>query len=274
MLNSLHQHNSLEIDRDFMSLIEKDPIWTFMPLAECDPGTVVISAPKKINPITRPQQVELKSDEGTKIYVTTQTKVRIGRNSKCEILGRVLDKAGQELRAPSLKISQFHAQIEWNHLDCRLKDGGNSDKGWQPSTHGVWVDGRRLPMGGEFNFISGQEYRISLGDYNDGPDNRFELSARLWSAKDLPESKSACQDAQLSPNSPVCLLLRRLTGPECNYLIVRSCAALAWADYRCGQSCVGLRQGVLHFCEGRTCELLVTGQVVHAGSLNFQVKEI
>jgi hypothetical protein len=86
-------------------------------------------------------------------------------------LGRVLDKAGKELRAQSLKISQFHALIERGHTDCRLRDGGNSDKkGWQRSTHGVWIDGRRLRRGGS-NSIFFQVKNIEkdlLGDYNDG----------------------------------------------------------------------------------------------------------
>jgi hypothetical protein len=54
MVNSLLQRNSLEIDRDFMSLIDKDPIWTYMPLAECDPGTVFIPATRKINTLNNP----------------------------------------------------------------------------------------------------------------------------------------------------------------------------------------------------------------------------
>ena len=219
-----------------------------------------------------PQRFELHASDGTRIFVFNQIPVRIGRHSDCEILARMMDSEGQELWKESISISKYHALIEWNNDRCRLKDGGQDPKdGWRRSSSGLWVDGRRVAADGDFNFVAGLEHRITLGDPGVAGARRYELSARLWLARDLAQSKTDCLDVDPPPQSPACLMLRRLNGPAWVYLVLRSCAALAWADSRCGSACVGLCQGSLHLCEGRNSEPLVAKHSVRAGSLKFEV---
>lgn len=225
--------------------------------------------------LTNCQRLELQNDEGTKIFITNQSTVRIGRHRSCDILARSLNKAGQELRAESLMISQFHAQIDWIDDSCHLKDGGYyPGKGWQQSTAGLWVDGRRVATGGGFDLVQDREYLVALGDPNSEAANPFKLGARLWSARNLPELKPACQDYELSPDTPVCVMLRRLNGPRWVYLILRFCAALAWADSRTGRTCVGLRQGRLHLSDGDVCDPLKSGRGVRTGAISFRVLDM
>lgn len=265
---ALRQHNTIEIDKEFLDLINSRPFWTSLALAECSPDSV----PGASAGAAHKQHLELRELDGTRISILTQNSVRIGRSRDCEILARVLDKSGLELRAESISISQYHALIEWANDRCWLKDGGHYPKdGWRRSTGGVWVDGKRVPADGEFSFAPGREHRITLGDPVGAPANRYELSARLWSARELPELNSSCQNVELPPHAPVCLVLRRLNGPGWVYLVLRSHALLAWADSRCGAACVCLRQGALCLNDGQTCESLMPGRAVRVGSLSFQV---
>ena len=262
------EHKPDAFEKRFQDLSCHQPGWPSLALVECDSGPVAISSPIIIGqkPLTS------RDSDCIRIYIISQSSIRIGRHRDCEIRARVLNKAGRELREESLMISQYHAQIEWDNNSYRLKDGGYyPDKGWQQSTAGLWVDGKRLSAGGEFDLVQDREYRIALGDPNSKAANCFELGARLWSAKDLPELSPTCQDIELSPETPVCLVLRRLNGPRWVYLVLGSCASLAWAYSRCGGACVGLRQGSLHLSDGQNCESLVPGRAAVAGALNFQV---
>jgi hypothetical protein len=266
---ALRQRDSIEIDKEFLGLINSRPFWTSLALAECAPDSVPLGPSP--GPARR-QQLELRHDDGTRIVILTQPFVRIGRHRDCEILARLLDNTGRELREESMSISQYHALIEWSSGHCRLKDGGQYPKdGWRRSTAGLWVDGKRIPANGEFNFVQGQEHRITLGDPGVAAANHYELSARLWSAADLPGSSPACQDVELSPHTPVCLVLRRLHGPNWIYLALRSRASLASADSRCGNACVCVRQETLYLSDGHSCEALAPGRAVRVGSLSFQV---
>jgi len=270
---ALRQHNPIEIDKEFLGLINARPIWTSLPLAECEPDAVLFGA-APASP-TRRQRLDLQAEDGTRLGLLTQTSVRIGRHRDCEILARLLDGNGQELRAESSAISQYHALIDWNQDHCQLKDGGHyPEGGWRRSTAGVWVDGKPMSSKGEFTFVPGREHRITLGDPAVAAASRYELSARLWSARDLAPFYPAGHEGGASPQSPVCLVLRRLNGPGWVYLVLRSGAALAWADPRLNGVCVGLYQGALHWSEGQLSEPLVAGRSVRAGALNFQVNEL
>jgi len=240
------------------------------------PGLAAIKAENSPCPAApvRPQRFELRADDGTRIDIFTRTSVRIGRHRNCEIVARLLDGGGRELREESIYISQYHALIEWDNDRCQLKDGGHYPKdGWRRSTVGLWVDGSRVPTDGGFSFVPDQEHRVTLGNPAAAGARRYELSARLWSVREIPQTVQKCMDVTLLPQSPACLVLRRLNDPAWVYLVVRSCAALAWADPRCGDACVSPSRGTLHLCEGQTCEPLAAGGFARAGSLNFQVIE-
>jgi serine/threonine protein kinase len=238
-----------------------------------EPGKIRNGNRKAIEPAVRPQRLELRSADGARFFVMNQSSVRIGRNRNCDVVARSFSKSGHEIREESLMISQFHAQIDWNGAACRLRDGGTyPEKGWQPSTAGLWVNGQKLSSGGQLDLVADKDYTISLG----APTLRspFQLRTRLFSAKALPKPKPACYDLDLSPETPVCLMMTRLSFPVAVYFIVRSCAALSWADPRSGQTCLGLRQGRLHLGDTQSCELLVGGREVRAGALKFQVLDM
>jgi hypothetical protein len=268
---ALRQHDTIEIDKEFLGIINARPIWTPLALAECE-QTDFFGKDKPSRLVPR-QRFELRAEDGTRISLFTQPSLRLGRHRDCEILARLLDGAGQELRQESMAISQYHALIEWQGDRCRLKDGGQyPQQGWRSSSAGVWVDGHRVSAKGEFHFVPGREHRLTLGDPGVALTNRYELTARLWSAKDLLPFNPVGLTVE-SPHSPACLVLRRLSGPGWVYVLVRAGAALVWADDRCGQACVGLAQGALQWSEGRIFEPLVAGHAVRAGALNFQVLE-
>ncbi|MDR3458531.1 MAG: FHA domain-containing serine/threonine-protein kinase [Verrucomicrobiae bacterium] len=231
------------------------------------PAPPVVSPPVAV----RPQRLELHDQDGTRIYLTTQSAVRIGRNRDCEIFTRAMNSSGQEQREQSLMISQYHALIEWRKEACVLKDGGlHPERGWQPSTAGLWVDGQRVTGGGIVDLLPNRGYRIALGDPGRPAANPIEFNARLWAVKDLPAFQPSGQAAE----APACLVLRRLAGPRWIYILLRSGAALAWADSRCGRACAGLHQGSLHLGEGSDRTPLLPGSTVTAGALNFKVTDL
>ena len=269
---ALRQHNTIEIDKEFLGLINARPFWTALSLAECEVDSV--PGPEPAAGAPGGQQFELRAPDGTRIRILTQPPVRIGRHRDCEMLARVVDETGRELREESLRISQYHAQVEWSGERGRLRDGGQPPhEGWRRSSAGVWVDGKRVVSGGEFTMVAGGEHHVTLGDPGDGA-KHFESSVRLWTAGDLPELRPACPDVKRTPETAVCLALRRSGGPGSACLLLRTCALLTWADGRCGHACVCVRQGSLHLSDGHVCERLVPGRFVQAGSLNFQVVDV
>jgi hypothetical protein len=269
---ALRDRNSIALDREFLQLINTRPFWSALPLAECSSDG--LSGPASAPETKNLRHLELRATEGLSVHLLRTSAIRIGRRRDCEVLARVVDAGGRELPEESLRISQYHALLEWRGEQCLLRDGGQyQEKGWRASAAGVWVDGKRLPSNGEFTFLPGREYQIALRDPADGHPHRYELSARLWSVRDMPELRPACPDAGLSPTAPACLVLRRLQGPRWIYLALRTCAAMAWADSRCGRGCVCVRDDGLQFSDGHLCEPLAPGRPLRAGGMTFQVSE-
>ena len=266
---ALRERSSIAVDKEFLELINAQPFWTPLALAECaDDSVAGLGA---VPAAVQSARLELRAQD-LSLHLLAQASIRIGRQRDCEILARARDASGRELRTESLRLSQYHALIEWQEDHCRLRDGGYyPDQGWRASTAGVWIDGQRVASGSTFTFAPGREYRLTLAE----PANRlpagFELAARLWLVKDLPQMRPGCPACGAAPDAPACLVLRRLGNSPVTCLLLRQGAALAWAEPRCGGTCVCVRQGGLHFSDGQACDWLAPGRSLRAGSLNFQV---
>ena len=270
---ALRHHDPIEIDREFLALINNRPYWMPLALAECLPDAIHLPTVAQSG-AGRGQSLTLHGPEAVRLHLLTQDSVRIGRSRDCEILARILDASGQELREPSRLISQYHALVEWRSGRYQIRDGGQyPGSGWRRSSCGLWVDGRRLAGDGAFHFIAGQEHRITLGDPAVGAAGLYELGARVWLVRDLPAAASGWPGVEPDPDAPAALVLRRLHGPGWSYLLLRTCGCLGWADARCGQSCVALSQGSLHLGDGPLCGSAVPGQTFRAGSLSFQIAD-
>jgi pSer/pThr/pTyr-binding forkhead associated (FHA) protein len=264
--------SGMEIDRDFLHLINTRPYWAPLALAECA-TEVDAGADAERRTVGRPGRLALESACGARVHLLTDARAQIGRSRDCEILARVLDDAGRQLDEPSRRISRYHACLEWEAESCRIVDRGyHADaKVWKPSASGTWVDGRRLAAGGEFRFAPGREYQVALGDPAAAGGPVFQFAARLWLARDVPNVRPGCPDLRGAPDAPACLALRRVGGPPEHYLLVRRAASLAWVDARCGAACVCARLDGLHFSDGHGCDPLIPGRTVRAGSLDLRV---
>ncbi len=272
---ALRERSTIAVDKEFLDLINARSFWTTLALAECADDSVPGFGPGPAPKIIRSLQLELRAPDGLSLYLLAQTSIRIGRRRDCEILARARDAAGQDLRAESLRISQYHALIEWAGEHCVLKDGGlYPDKGWCASKAGVWIDGKRIATDGEFTFAPGREYRLTLAEPTAEVPATFELAARLWLVKDLPRMRPGCPDRDATPDAPACLAVRRLGEPRLGYLLLRQGASLAWAEPRCGGACACVRQGGLHFSDGHSCDWLVPGRTIRTGTVDFQVLEL
>jgi hypothetical protein len=77
---------------------------------------------------------------------------------------------------------RYHACIEWKNDQCQLLGRGYypaDERRWHPSACGVWLDGKRMPAGGELVFSPGREYRVTLAEAEAEKPAAYELSVRL-----------------------------------------------------------------------------------------------
>ena len=268
---ALREQNSIALDKEFLDLIDGRPFWAPLALAECSPDALPASAAMAVPPEARRRSLILRQQGGTSLHLLTQDCVQIGRQRECEIITRVLDASDRELRDESLRVSQYHAQIEWSGSQCRLWDRGNyPGKGLRPSTRGTWVDGQRLPRGSHVTLVSGHDYRITLAAAPEENVPKVELRARVWVARDLPPLRPGCPEINASPETPVGLVLRQHPGNTA-YLLLRSHASLGWVDPRWTGACVCLRGNALHFSAGLTCDWLVPGCRLRSGAAELEV---
>lgn len=264
---ALRRRNSIELDKEFIELINARPFWTPLILAECTPDA--LSTTTFSNNIPQYKRLILQSAEGIQIHIISDPIVRLGRNRSCEIVTRVLGVNERELEQESLRISKFHSQIQWQGNQCILRDGGTyPDKGWRPSKIGLFVNGKQIPPGGELVFVPGQQYRVSFGE--DLP-NAFVFNARLYAMSEMKQRQTTCPHLLISQQSPVCLVLQRLQGPKWFYLILRYCALLDWLDNSFGNTCICTYSGGFQFNDGHTCDWIVPGQNLRAGTAIFRV---
>ena len=269
---ALRERNTIALDQEFLQIINTRPFWVVLPLAECadDPA-----GGPGAGRVQQPERLELRSTETGTIHLLRQPSIWIGRERKAEIMARVLSVSGQQLLEESRRLHRYHPKIEWQGNRCQLLDVSFSpeDNRVGPSANGVCVDGTRLAPGGEFNFAPGREYRITL--VKPEPDRHlgYELSARLWLARELPRLRPGCPDLRAAGDAPACLVLRRLQGPPETHVLLRTAVSLAWVDSRCGSACLCLRDSVIHFSDGQGCDHLYPGRVVRAGGVSFQVGE-
>lgn len=269
---ALRERNTIALDQEFLEIINTHPVWVVLPLAECAADPAGGAGAGRVR---QPERLELRSAETGVIHLLRQPSIWIGREKKSEIMARVLSVSGQQVTEESRRLHRYHPKIEWQGNQCQLLDVSFSPEENRvgPSANGVCVDGTRLTSGGEFTFAPGREYRITL--VKPEPDRHlgYELSARLWLARELPRLRPGCPDLRAAGDVPACLVLRRLQGPPEAYVLLRTAVSLAWVDSRCGSACLCLRDSVIHFSDGQGCDHLSPGRVVRAGSLDFQVGE-
>ncbi|MEI6393914.1 MAG: FHA domain-containing protein [Verrucomicrobiota bacterium] len=261
---ALHEGSSIELDKEFLGLINGRPFWTALPLAECAPNAVPAPA--------RRASVVLQETGGATIHLLTQSPLRIGRARDCEIVARVYGPAGDELKPESMRLSRYHAVLEWKENCCRLLDRGYypDQAQWRPSSTGLWVDGKRIPSGGEFSLAPDHEYHIALSEPAGADKPQFDLAVRLWTVRDIPVLRSGCAKAGLDPQTPACVVLRRLHGPPISFLLLRHAASLGWVDPQWNGACVCLRHNALGFNDGHTCDWLVPGRRLRSGEGQFE----
>ncbi len=265
---ALQERNALALDEKFLQLINARKFWAPLPLRECAEEPLGGGGPAP-----RLEHLLLRRAEGAAIHLLLPDKVRIGRARDCEILARVLDPAGRQVTEPSLRIGRYHACVEWQSGKCQIRDGGYyaEERRWRPSASGVWIDGQRLAAGREFALAPGRDYRLALAASGQDGSAGFELSLRMWLARELPLVRPGCPDLRAVPEAPVCLIARRTQGPPETFVLLRSAANLAWADARSAGACVCLREGELYFSDGHGCDRLMAGRRVGAGDVEFQV---
>jgi hypothetical protein len=270
---ALRERNTISLDREFLQLINARPFWTVLSLAECaEDSSGGTSFLRRAQP---PQHLILRGTDGRNMHLLTMPAARIGRAKDCEIVARVFSASGRQLDQESLRISRYHACLEWQGTRCQILDRGfyADEKKWRPSSTGVRVDGERIPSGREFTFAPGRTHRITLSEPAGGSSPTFELEARLWLAEDMPALRPGCPDQRASPDAPACLILRRVHGPSETFVLLRLAASLAWVDPRCGAACVCFRDNAVHYSDGHACDCLTPGRHLHAGAWECRVLE-
>ena len=266
----LRQQTTIELDKEFLNLINARPFWTPLALAECGPDAVPEFG--AVPEAARRSCLVLREAGGAVVHLLMQDQVRIGRARDCEIRARLHSSSGQELQEQSKRLSRYHALIEWRAGSCRLADRGYypDERQWRPSATGLWVDGQRIPVGGDLVLAAGREYKVTL-PVPTGDAAGCEFSARLWLVRDLPRSRPGCPGMNPEPDAPAALVLRRVNGPPPIYILLRQCASLGWIDPRWRDACVCARHGALHYSDGQVCGWLLPSQPLRAGEVEFQV---
>jgi hypothetical protein len=78
-------------------------------------------------------------------------------------------------------FSHIGVRVKWKNDPCQLLGRGYypDERRWHPSACGVWLDGKRMPAGGELIFSPGREYRVTLAEAEAEKPAAYELSVQL-----------------------------------------------------------------------------------------------
>jgi hypothetical protein len=266
----LGRHDSLALDKQFIGLINQRPIWTPLPLAECEADAVDQAGGPVVS---LPQRLLLQSTTGGRdFFLSLRRRLQLGRARECDVVTRIEDAGGQENREASTRLSRYHACVEWRDNHAVLVDRGfyPGKKQGRPSVTGVWVEGKRLGTGSEISLRPGRDYEVSLGDPASAG---FALSLRVWTVGELPHPGSDCaMQFGHSPEEPACVVVQpaRSFTNKCHALM-RHGLCLGWMDVQGGNACLCKQGGGLRLCTDQGQTWLAVGQLIHTDKADYQV---
>ena len=268
--NLLGRKDSLTLDKEFIGLINQRPIWTPLPLAECEAGAAEPAGRRKD---ALPPRLLLQPSNGDgNLLLSLQSRLQIGRARECDVVTRSRDASGQEDPAASQRLSRFHACVEWRNQQAVLMDRGYQPGETQgrPSVAGVWVDGKRLAAGGEFLLRPGRDHQVSL---DDPAGAGFGLSIRLWTVGEMPVSGGQWAARQgRAAGEAACVVVKPSTGFAAkSHVLVRHGVCLDWLVEQGGSTCI-CRQGAnMCLVTDQGQEWLATGQVIRTDATDYLV---
>ncbi len=271
---ALRERNSITLDREFLELINRRPSWATLPLGECATSALSELGMNLPAPVAaRCDRLLLRppSDRDLRFYAVGP--VRVGRAKDCEMVARVLDSSGRELREPSIQISRYHAFFEFREGAFRLVDRGYypEEGRWRPSAQGVFVDERRMAEGGELVLAPGREYRVTLAEPGSGV---FGMRGRVWSAAESPCALPGCKGQLPAPLEPVCLVIApEAAGLPVTVLVVQRVNGRA-LDARWGSLCICREHGCFRACGATGQDWLIPGRPLVVGHERFEVQRI
>lgn len=270
--NLLGRKEGLALDKEFIELINQRPIWTPLPLAECEAGAVdSVGGPDFFQPPT-PARFLLKSaTDGRELLLSLQPRLQMGRSRECEVVTRIEDASGREDREASTRLSRYHACVEWRNHQAILQDRGfyPGEAQGRPSAAGVWVDGQRLTAGGELVLWPGLDYTVSLSNPTAGG---FILRLRVWTMAELPPLGGGCATPRPAPDEPACVVVQPVTAlVNKSYALVRHALCLDWLNPQSGNVFICKQPGGLRLFSEQGQTWLAAGQLIHAGKTDYQV---
>ena len=265
----LGQQDRGALDKEFMDLINRCPIWSPLPLCECDEEAQDSVGGTNFFRRGVPPRLVLKTAAGPEYFFSLQSRLQLGRARECDVVTRILAADGQEDREASTRLSRYHASLEWRDHQVFLLDRGfyPGETSGRPSAAGVWADGQRVPSGGELLLRPGREYQVTLADPAQGG---YPLAVRVWTVGEIPHPGGDCQGG--SRQEAACVLVRpAVAGPTRAYALVRLGLSLGWLDPQFGPACLCRQRTGLRFCHQSEQTWLALEKNFRAGNETFQI---
>ncbi len=187
--------------------------------------------------------------------------LQLGRHKDSDILARPLSRREEDV----LWISQFHCCLRLDGNRCLLLDRRLPAPARQakPSTHGTFLDGRRVGDADGAPIVAGRRHLLTLGsaDPDDSACVAFDLDLQACGQAD--PCQPACR-GRAAPDSPACLILRQRGRPHEAIVALWKHAALGLLDARLGSACVCRQQDAFLLHLGGRCDWLTPGQTLRA----------
>jgi hypothetical protein len=264
----LRSNDPFDLDKKVLDLISARPLWT--PL-------VLRKVGRERRPLPPPNLALKTLDLEIRLFFSD---LRIGKADDCELVARVLKSDGRVHRDASLRISGFHARLEWRGNRPVLADGGfhPGEGDCRASLNGTWVDGDKVPSKGDFALSPGREHLATLagsgreGASGPGP---FALRLRAWTLeelfKELPRQHAASFSAE-ERNGIACIVAQAQKGRF--YVVLRRALYMGWLDPRCDGAWISRKDNDLHILRPVGSERLAADRRFRVGQIEFQVAEL
>lgn len=195
------------------------PVWRDLPLYECEAGLSGMPVPPP-----SAQMSKLTLVVGSwRIHLAAGSLLTLGKNRACDWVTRLFDDHGKASEDANVRISRFHVRLAWESNGTLMAHDGA--KPGQPSSWGVYVDGRRVSASGVALPLE-RPFALTLAGADSSAGDVFSFQGEVLTCGSMELDARDCPaPRRFDERSPACMVLRRSDKVQERFVWIHSCCA-------------------------------------------------